>query len=1084
MVLPSQPRRLQERQLQDFSVVSRNASEFIKILPGFVNSGSGVQSGSSFGGEVIGINGGGDAGQQSPLAGGYVANGVGTSNTGVNGATMNIDITSDGAHVSDPGCNCATPVNPNTDMIQEFQVLTSNYGADNAKGPIVINTIAKSGGHDFHGEGYFSARDYHLNANRWVNINSNTPKPANRFFFPGGNIGGPVLIPHSNFNRNRDKLFFFSGFEYYYQTLDTGLLADTVPTAGMRTGDFSPAELAKLGNLTAGNNAPNQLNPCLTGIGTGGLVGPNCHDSGGNPNQYWGNLVTTVPGQAAPIPGGIIPSNLLNANGVKLLGLYPAANADANANAGHANYLKNVVFNQNMYQWLSKVDYNISDTTKFYVRYNLQQETQRFPVGLWWRNANQVPYPTPILGKNRSDSISASLTKVFSPTLTNEFVFGYTYINFPNVFEDQKKVSKSALGIPFTGLFNNGVDQIPSMTGWGGEFGTMLNPSGFQLGGSEGLFAKKYMPSITDNLSKVWGTHTMKFGFYYEYVINNQPSNNSANGTFIEASWAGQSSGSPYADLLAGFAGQYQESSKDVPHNEAYRQVEFFGQDSWKINRRLTVDYGLRFSHLGNWYDREGNGFAVFNPALYDGTASVSSGTGFDWHKKSSGVPLGGFPDKAFYYSPRFGMAYDIFGTGKTVLRGGWGEFYYHNAQFTQGLDQPLGVQTPTLNSLNIAQIQSTVAAQQPFNPQGVLPSDDNAPLTKSYSFTISQKVPFSSLLEVAYVGNDTKYLLNGTGIGTNVNVVPYGALLNAPFDPSLQNSNGNPSEYQFAAPFKLYQNIEIARHNLSANYNSMQVSWVRQKGAFDLAFNYVYSKALGILGVRDQTDTGQTYGAQPFDRRHVFNAAYSINLPSPIHANKFLGGAVNGWQISGITQLQSGVNLTANSNNGAGNFNAPANINSGLKTQNVWNSNITPFSINGTDQIPLMPIVTCDPRKNLAKNQYINGNCFAIPTVPGVNGPLVLPEISGPWWWNSDLSLFKNFQMGESRKLQFRFSAFDFLNHSVPSFSQTGFGSGALNLNFGPNGGGGQQQTNPGFGYAPIKVGNRIVSLAVKYYF
>jgi hypothetical protein len=313
---------------------------------------------------------------------------------------------------------------------------------------------------------------------------------------------------------------------------------------------------------------------------------------------------------------------------------------------------------------------------------------------------------------------------------------------------------------------------------------------------------------------------------------------------------------------------------------------------------------------------------------------------------------------------------------------------------------------------------------------------------------------------------------------------VPYGALFNAPFDPSQQNSNGNPSEYQFAAPFPLYQNIAVARHNLSANYNSMQVSWVRQKGAFDLAFNYVYSKALGILGVANQTDTGDTYGAQPFDRRHVFNAAYSINLPSPIHDNKVLAGAVNGWQISGITQVQSGVNISGSSNNSAGNFNAAANINGGLKTQNVWNSNITAFSINGTDQIPLMPILTCDPRKNLAKNQYVNGNCFAIPTVPGTNGPLVLPEIFGPWWWNSDLSLFKNFQMGESRKLQFRFSAFDFLNHSVPSFANTGFGSGALNLNFGPNGSGGQQQTNLQFGYAPIKVGNRIVELAVKYYF
>src|SRR5438046_4529532 len=156
--------------------------------------------------------------------------------------------------------------------------------------------------------------------------------------------------------------------------------------------------------------------------------------------------------------------------------------------------------------------------------------------------------------------------------------------------------------------------------------------------------------------------------------------------------------------------------------------------DSWRVNRRLTLDYGLRASHLGAWYDREGFGFAVWNPALYVPGSPESSGTGFDWHKKDSSVPLSGFPNRTLFYAPRFGVAYDLFGTGKTVLRGGWGQFYYHNAQFTQGLDQPLGVQTPTLNSLNIAQIQSTVAAQQPFNPQGVLPSDDNAPLTKSYS--------------------------------------------------------------------------------------------------------------------------------------------------------------------------------------------------------------------------------------------------------------------------------------------------------------------------------------------------------------
>jgi len=138
-------------------------------------------------------------------------------------------------------------------------------------------------------------------------------------------------------------------------------------------------------------------------------------------------------------------------------------NTDPAAAKGN-NYVKEIAFNQNSWQWLSRVDYSISDNTKLYVRYNLQKETQQFPIGLWWRNSQQVPYPTPILGKNRSDSVSASLTHVFNPTLSNEFVFGYTYIDFPNVFGDASKVSRKALNIPFTGLFNNKVDQIPSMT--------------------------------------------------------------------------------------------------------------------------------------------------------------------------------------------------------------------------------------------------------------------------------------------------------------------------------------------------------------------------------------------------------------------------------------------------------------------------------------------------------------------------------------------------------------------------------------------------------------------------------------------
>src|SRR5438552_6183199 len=823
-------------------------------------------------------------------------------------------------------------------MIQEFKVLTSNFSAENSKGPVVINTIAKSGGRDFHGEAYFSARDYALNANRWVNNYTGTSKPANKFFFPGGNISGPVLLPKSGFNRNRDKMFFFSGFEYYYQTLDTGRLGATVPTAGMRTGNFSPLELAKLGTKTASGGAPSQLNSCLTSA-----ITPTTKDSNGNyvcgasnnggnatlPSSWLDGQILTYPGQPAPALapiGGIFPTGLINQSGQNMLGVgvLPLPNADPNATGGY-NYVKEIAFNQNSWQWLSRVDYSISDNTKLYVRYNLQKETQQFPIGLWWRKSQQVPYPTPILGKNRSDSVSASLTHVFNPTLSNEFVFGYTYIDFPNVFGNESKVSRKALNIPFTGIFNNGVDQIPSLTGWGGEFATMFNPGGFEAGGSGGLFAKKDLPSVSDTVSKVWGTHTVKFGAYYEFVINNQPNNTYSNGLVSEANWAGGSSGEPYADLLAGFAGQYQESNFSNLHNEGYNTAEFFAMDSWGFNRRLTLDYGLRASHLGAWYDREGFGFAVWNPALYVPGSPESSGTGFDWHNNDSSVPLAGLPHRALYYAPRFGLAYDLFGTGKTVLRGGWAQFYSHEARFTQGLDQPVGVETPSVGSLTFAQIQAVVPGTQPFGTGAVSRTDDHSPLTTSHSFTVSLRLPFfSSLLEVSYVGNQSKYGLNQNGVGTNANIVPAGTVFGNGQDPSSFN---NGAEYQFAS-FPVYQVISVANHNLYSNYNALQVSWVRQKGNYDIAFNYTYSKALGIVG-GDQLNLNNDYGAEPFDRRHLFNAAYSIELPKMVHHNKALEGVVDGWQISGITSVQSGVNLTGNSN--SGNFNAAGNINNSV---------------------------------------------------------------------------------------------------------------------------------------------------------
>ena len=713
---------LTTKQLQDFSVVGRSAAEFIKILPGFGIANTGTENRQNFTGETIGINGNGDGGSQSAFNGAYSVNGL---------PNNSLDITADGAHVSDPGCNCATPVNPNTDMIQEFKVLTSNFGAENQKGPANVNTIAKAGGRDFHGGAYFYMRDYHMNSNDWVNNRFGTPRPENRYMFPGGNIGGPVIFPRSNFNKNRDKLFFFTGFEYYFQRLDTGLVTATVPTADMRNGNFSPAELTKLGNITAGGGPPSQVDQSI-------------------------------------YPGGIIPPSQIDPTGKMLTNLIDLPNADPNSNGGY-NYVKQIVFDQNSWQWMTRVDYSFSDNTKLFVRYNMQRERQVFPIGLWWRNgAVQLPYPTPVIGQNKSDSWSASLTHVFNPTLTNEFVFGYTFIGFPNVFEDPTKVDRFTLTQPtsaaFTGLWKNGVAQIPSFTAWGGEFATMLNPGGFEVGGSRGLYADKWLPSFSDNISKVWGTHTAKFGGFYEWIRNSQPDSPNTNGQLtFHSGWGGNTSGNPYADMLTGRINGYNETSLARLNDEAYTTFEFFAQDSWKVNRKLTLEYGIRTSYFGPWYDRLNYGFAVFDYSKYNPAAPPTQYSGFDWHGQNPAIRNSGYPaNNMMFWAPRFGFAYDLMGTGNTVLRGGWGRFYYHSGQATTGLAISGGEKTYNFGNTTFNDIMATdPGAGQRLGAAAVDQYDNKSPYSDSYSFTIAQRTPWSGLAEFSYVGNTSKNLLN-----------------------------------------------------------------------------------------------------------------------------------------------------------------------------------------------------------------------------------------------------------------------------------------------------------------------------------
>jgi hypothetical protein len=1037
---------LTTKELQNYISIGSNAAEFIKIMPGFGIS-NGTSNKASFTGETIGINGNGDGGSQSPLNGAFSYNGL---------PGNSLDITADGAHVSDPGCNCATPVNPNSDMISEFKVLTSNFSAENQKGPAVISSVAKSGGKDFHGSGFFYARNYALNANDWLFNKNGQTQPQNKYYYPGGTIGGPVLIPGTKFNRNRDKLFFFTGYEYFYQVLDTGLLRSTVPTAGMIGGNFSPLEISKEGAINASGGPPGQLNAA--------------------------NL--------AKYPGGIIPQSVLDPNTQALMRLYPQPNANPNTNGGF-NYVSAQTFNQNSGQSLTRVDYNISDSTKLFVRYNLQRETQQFPVGLWWRQNDQVPYPTPVLGKNKSDSISASLTHVFSPSMTNEFVFGYTFIGFPNVFQDPSKVDRSKVGYNSKGLYKNGVPQIPSFGGLGWtnqEASLIFNPGGFEAsGGARGLYADKWLPSFSDTVSKVWGTHTIKGGVFWEFIRNSQPANNSTNGQLQVWSGNSNSVGNEYADLVLGNLNGYNESSFNRINDIAYSTFEGFAQDSWKVSKRLTLDLGVRITHFTPWSDRTGAGYSIFDYSKYSSKCAPTDYCGFLWNKRDPSVPLSGFPGRTALFQPRVGFAYDLFGSGKTVLRGGWGRFYYHSGQFTNGLDVAAGVQSISLGSnqgkadtgiiacpsgpgtctpLLARQLDSLNFSSAALSPAAVDSKDDRQPYTDSYSFTVSQRTPWSSLLEVAYVGNRSRELAQSSGQGSDINLVPAGTLL-ASKNGGVDPNSLTPDNFR---PLKGFSNIGLATNGVYANYNAMQVTWVRTKGRYVINANYTYGKAMGIINpALDRFNLANNYGVLPSNRKNIFNVAYSVELGNPTR-NKGLGYAINGWQLSGITQWQSGPNLTGLSGNNA--FGTAFN---GLKIPGT-EFNVSSSSLLGTDAIQLNPLVTCNPAAGLAKNQFVNLNCFAAPTKVGQNGPSVLPAVYGPAFFNADLGVFKNIQMGENKKLQLRLNAYNFLNHPLWSFNGN-------NLNLGFDGTTGKVNT-PNFGTVTEKQGHRVVQVAIKFYF
>jgi len=1113
--------------VEEVPIVGRDAGELLKLMPGMALANGGTQ-GSSFNAQTVGSNNG-------PV-GAYSANG-----TQPNGA---IAFMLDGANLVDPG-NAGTQIaNINQDMVSEVKVLMSSYSAEYAKGPVIFEAFSKSGGNQFHGEGYFYARNSIFNS--WdaytrtqylsdiasfptqANAFANSLQPPAHFYYPGGNIGGPIIIPGTDFNKSRKKLFFWAGYEYMKQQPAVAPINYNVPTVEQRGGDFTEATINGVPGSTPINSSGQTLLNALQSNGNYGYAYdipfglPACSTACGSdkisPSQFDPNLTGGTPDGKH----GIFAS-------------FPLANILPSASNGFNNFQYTPNTPQNRWEATGKVDYAISDNDKLTVSYTRQIETDVHPVGVWWTPPWTLPYPSNVTAPTTSQDIMSNFTHVFSPTTTNELVFTYArYIN-PSSLANAKAVDRTSLGFNVTGLYGHTTSQIPNIEGpWGGAVPN-IDEFSFEgaLSGKNEFGGIKKDPSLYDNFTKVIGSHTLKAGFYWDTSENVQSSAGLQLGDQgnYNVGWGANDTGNVVADFLLGVNGNYQQQNIIPTFDIKFHQWSLYGQDSYKANRQLTLNYGLRLDHVGQWYGPP-NGMAVWDPATYDNTAAAPANTGLVFHATNSNIPLSGLKSPLFYYEPRVGLAYDIFGTGKTVLRAGvaWfryqfavndvggptgaaaGQFTaqspptspYNSATGTGGyaqIDAP-GFYTPP-SSISLSQF--VTATSNGASISAFAMGDNRTPQVMDWNITISQALPWRSVFEISYVGNkSTNLLVNGNngGIDNINNFIPGSFFLPdpvlgitvAPGPPTCTNSNpannstlcaqspnyaieeqgsnGNGFSENHFRPLRNYTNVNLITHGSYANYNSLQLSWQKQSGPITFLTNYTFSK---VLGIRDgQSDNGPTdgttvdpyniknnYGPLAFDHTQILNVSAVWNLPKFFHGNRILGGAVNGWQLSTYTTYQAGAPFQTSAN---GNLNAayptvtvpsygapdlpdysillPNGLRSTSVGQESW---LGTNAYGGSGGGLLLPQLTCDPRHH-ASGQYFNPSCFAAPSY-GQQGTLIWPYVRNPAYFDSDLAVFKNFQITERQKIQFRLSATNWLNHPLGQFGLAGNADESLNF-------------------------------------
>ena len=1064
------------KQIDNLSIISRSATELLKILPGVVAPDAVAL-------ESVGFVSGANSSNQ------YNVNGMrGEQNL----------ITIDGSRMMDIGANNGSIITANPDMVQEVKVQTSNYAAEHGTSAIQIAATTKSGGSGFHGSIYDYIRHHTFQANDRSNSINGIQRPKSKYNYPGGNVGGPVLIPGTDFNKNRDKLFFFVGYEYYYQRVDEGSALSVVPTARQRQGDFSELLTGAGSNLNQGRTVT-----VPAGCTVGGVVGNNNNNNDVAPSN---NLAPC----ADPF-------------GKALLNLYPLPNfVDPN---NRFNYVYSVLRPNDRYQVIGRVDYSISDKTKLYVRLAREHEEQGFPRGLWWDSSN-YEVPGNLKSDNLGRSFVVNLTNIINSTMTNEILFSASKLQLNYDYADPDKVSYAGLGLEKVGFFPTSNPYVPVgiIDAWGGGIGgNQLTAHGYPILAWNDSFA------ITDNLSKIYNTHTLKFGAFIEQANKRQQSNSD---TYVTVAQWGQtnSTGNNYGDLFVGRPIEFQQGTDRPIDNFRYYNYEFYAQDSWKVKPNFTLEYGLRIAYLPNNFERKGLG-VLFDPASYDRSQGLfingdrSKPNGYRLAIRDE-IPKGVVDNPPIAWMPRLNFAWDVGGKADFVVRAGAGLFYnrvqgnydyYSSGQmphtYSSVVDTPWG----STNGLTFSDLKNI----DPFNALAAVnaesrdPSSTDLPRVANMSLTLEKRLPWENLFTVAYVSTQGRHLPQRRAINiVPLNGISSGNLNGADLSNPIHRAALEGAAVRTFKPFPAFNNITYDQFTGTSTYHSLQATLSHQSGKYLQYFaTYTFAKALGTVAINesdgsafaDPIDTrGRSWGILPYDRTHVFNLSYNFMVPDLARGaldNVIMRGILDGWQISGITTFQSGTPIR---------LRFSGDLASGQQALAWYGTDA--FNNQGQSVGGITPVYLGDPRISGSKlgEKLLDISQLQIPSFPN-SGPHQPPfYIRTPSRSNFDISFFKNFEISESQKFQFRAGFFNLFNQAYPTRIDVANSNNSdiyLTLNTtcnrqvasAPNGLPGGTRTNfcdptGGFSFTPETVqrfgsitnkhGRRIVEFAFKYYF